>query len=156
MKRMIRMLTKLIVLLFFCMTMLLFSQEEDNHISKNKSEAEQAVKHKTTMINDITDGLLMNNFRTFSKYFANQVNVSLNRNESIVYSGNQTFYILQNYFSSRRFVNFEFTKINVSESNSYAIGEGTIIYRGIREKINLYLTISKKDENYIITQFKVY
>ncbi|MDI6766347.1 MAG: DUF4783 domain-containing protein [Bacteroidota bacterium] len=156
MERMIRLFTMLLLALFFGMTLLLFSQEEDALISKKKSETDQAIKYKTTMINDVTNGILINDMRMFSKYFAKQVYVSLNRDESSVYSSNQTLYILQNYFSSRRIVNFEFSKINISELTSYAIGEGTVKFRGIQESINIYLTISKKDGNYVITQIKVY
>ncbi len=147
---MIRLLTLLLLSLFCGMGSILFSQVEE------KSETEQAIEYKTAMINDIANSLLINDIRTFSKYFANQVYVSLIRNESSVYSSNQTLYILRNYFSSRRIVSFGFSKTNISEPTSYAIGEGMIIYRGVQEKINLYLTISKKDGNYVITQFKVY
>lgn len=155
---MIRLISLFLLSLLFGMTSFLFSQEEGGHTSKKRSETEveQTIKYRTTIINDVANGLLINDIRTFSKYFANQIYVSLNRNESSVYSSNQTLYILQNYFSSRRIVSFGFSKINISEPTSHAIGEGTVNFRGIQENINLYLTISKKDGNYVITQFKVY
>ena len=158
--------------LIFLITILVFLLGKDNpkaqvisHYRSSRGHSEKPFipqdtirisSNVTPIFYTIQDGILLSDIETFSKLFDKQVYVDLKGIESGYYSGNQAFYILKNFFSARRTVNFKFSTIREMEETPYATGGGTFIMRGNRETLQIYVALTKRDKRWVITQFSVY
>ena len=85
-----------------------------------------------------------------------QVYVNLRGGESGYYSANQAYYLLENYFKTRRLVNFNFTTIGESDSNPYATGSAGFNEKGSRERAQVYVSLSLAGNRWVITQINIY
>ncbi len=102
------------------------------------------------------DGIISGDVKSFSQYLAKQVYLDLPGEERRYCSANQAFLILQNFFGSRKTVQFKFSTVDQSDAGSFATGSGTFLLRGRREALQIYVFISKADNNFVISQFNVY
>ncbi len=104
----------------------------------------------------IEQGISAGTVGMFSGHFADQVYVSLRGGESGYYSANQAFYLLDNYFKTRRLAQFNFTTISESESNPYATGSVGFNIRGRREYAQVYVSLTRSGGRWVITQMNIY
>jgi hypothetical protein len=104
----------------------------------------------------IQEGLRAGNVGVLSPYFGSQVLCNLRDGESGYYSANQAFYLLQNYFSTRRLVAFDFSTIGESESNPYATGSVSFNVKGRREVAQVYVSLSQAGDRWVISQINIY
>jgi len=84
------------------------------------------------------------------------VYVNLRGGESGYYSANQAHYVLENYFKTRRLVNVKFSTIGESDANPYATGSATFVERGTRRLAQVYVSLTRSGERWIITQINIY
>ncbi|MBI4536042.1 MAG: DUF4783 domain-containing protein [Ignavibacteriae bacterium] len=104
----------------------------------------------------VQQGLSSGNIGVFAEHFASQVFVNLRDGESGYYSANQAYYVLENYFRSRRVMSFDFTTIGESESNPYATGSAGLSFKGTREIAQVYVSLSRAGDRWVITQINIY
>jgi hypothetical protein len=105
---------------------------------------------------DVEMGILEGDAGTFSKHFARQISLSLSGTESGYFSGNQAAYIIQNYFKLHHTIRFRLTTISLDSPNPYATGGGSFQYRGSVMQLQIYISLSRQDNRWTITQFNVY
>jgi len=104
----------------------------------------------------IQQGLASGSPAVFSGNLAPQVYLNLRGGESGYYSANQVHYVLENYFKSRRLVNVKFSTIGESDANPYATGSATFVERGTRSLAQVYVSLTRSGERWIITQINIY
>ena len=104
----------------------------------------------------VQQGLANGSAGTFSGHLAPQVYVNLRGGESGYYSANQAHYVLENYFKTRRLVNVKFSTIGESDANPYATGSATFVERGTRSLAQVYVSLTRSGERWIITQINIY
>jgi Domain of unknown function (DUF4783) len=104
----------------------------------------------------IQGGLRAGNVGVLSQHFGSQVLCNLRDGESGYYSASQAFYLLQNYFSTRRLVAFDFSTIGESESNPYATGSVSFNVKGRREVAQVYVSLSQAGDRWVISQINIY
>jgi hypothetical protein len=104
----------------------------------------------------VQQGLASGSAGTFSGHLAPQVYVNLRGGESGYYSANQAHYVLENYFKTRRLVNVKFSTIGESDANPYATGSATFVERGTRSLAQVYVSLTRSGERWIITQINIY
>lgn len=104
----------------------------------------------------IQQGLANGSAASFSGNLAPQVYLNLRGGESGYYSANQVHYVLENYFKSRRLVNVKFSTIGESDASPYATGSATFVERGSRSLAQVYVSLSRSGERWIITQINIY
>ena len=104
----------------------------------------------------VQQGLASGSAGAFSGHLAPQVYINLRGGESGYYSANQAHYVLENYFKSRRLVNVKFSTIGESDANPYATGSATFIERGARSLAQVYVSLTRSGERWIITQINIY
>jgi hypothetical protein len=104
----------------------------------------------------IQQGLASGSAAAFSGNLAPQVYLNLRGGESGYYSANQVHYVLENYFKSRRLVNVKFSTIGESDANPYATGSATFVERGSRSLAQVYVSLTRSGERWIITQINIY
>ena len=108
------------------------------------------------VFSNIQKGISSGSVELFSRHMAPQVYVNLRGGESGYYSASQAYYLLDNYFRSRRLVNFNFTTIGESDSNPYATGSAGFNFKGSREYAQVYVSLSHAGGRWVITQINIY
>lgn len=105
---------------------------------------------------DVQLGISTSNIGLLAKHFAPQIAINLRGDENGTFSSNQTYYVLKNFLKTRRIGGFEFSTMGEAEANPYATGEAELIYKGGRERVQVYVALSFDGKNYLITQLTIY
>ena len=108
------------------------------------------------IFSNVQQGLSSGTVGGFSEQMAQQVYVNLRGGESGYYSANQAHYVLEKYLKSRKLVNLKFSTIGESESRPYATGSAVSVQRGIREIAQVYVSLGRSGDRWIITQINIY
>ena len=108
------------------------------------------------IFNDIQKGIVERNIKNISRYLVGEIYVSLHGMETGYFSANHSFYILENFFRARRTVTFKFSSFGELEAAPYATGGGIFSFRGTRELLQIYVSLVKLDQRWVISQFNVY
>jgi len=113
-------------------------------------------KEYENVFSNVQRGISSGSVEAFSGHMAPQVYVNLRGGESGYYSASQAYYLLDNYFRTRKFGTFNFTTIGESDSNPYATGSARCSVRGGREYAQIYVSLSHAGERWVITQINIY
>jgi hypothetical protein len=108
------------------------------------------------IFSNVQQGLSSGAVGGFSEHMAQQVYVNLRGGESGYYSANQAHYVLEKYLKSRKLVNLKFSTIGESESRPYATGSAVSVQRGVREIAQVYVSLGRSGDRWIITQINIY
>jgi hypothetical protein len=87
---------------------------------------------------------------------APQVYVNLRGGESGYYSASQAHYVLESYLRERKLLNLNFSTIGESEAHPYATGSAISVQRGVREITQVYVSLTRSGDQWIITQINIY
>ena len=109
-----------------------------------------------TVFSDLQEGISSANVSLFSSHFHAQVHVTLRGGESGLYSANQAYYLLQNYFRDRKPAAFRFTTVGDSPTNPYATGSAAFNIRGNRERAQVYAALAYNGDRWVITHINIY
>ncbi len=109
-----------------------------------------------TLFNVIQRSLSSGNISVLAQHLAPQVQVNFRGAENGYYSANQAYYLLENYFRSRKVLGFEFSTIGESDSNPYATGGASFNIKGSREYAQVYVSLSRTGRQWLITQINIY
>ncbi|MBI5020187.1 MAG: DUF4783 domain-containing protein [Ignavibacteriales bacterium] len=133
---------------FWFMTVMAFAQPTAN-VSQFATDARKLIALTEIAIKQGE----MNNI---SSALGREVTINIRNGESGLFSSNQSVVILQNYFSTRRIVQFAFTTKQDDRESFYATGGGIFSIRGRREHFQIYVGLTIKDGRLVISQFNVY
>ncbi len=104
----------------------------------------------------IQGSLTSGNISALAQHLAPQVQVNFRGGENGYYSASQAYYLLENYFRSRKVLGFEFSTIGESDSNPYATGGASFNFKGSREYAQVYVSLSRSGRRWLITQINIY
>jgi len=104
----------------------------------------------------IERGIMTGSAETFKADLGKQVSMTMSGGENGYYSSGQAFLILQNFFSTRKPSQFEFSRINDNAANPFATGGLSFIRKGTRESVQVYVSLARQDSAWAITQFNIY
>jgi Domain of unknown function (DUF4783) len=108
------------------------------------------------VFDDVRNGISTGNVGLISRHVASSVTISLRGGETGTFSANQAYYVLDDYFKSRRFGVFEFSSIVDSVSNPYATGGTELVFQGSRESAQVYVGLSLSGKTYKVAQLTIY
>jgi hypothetical protein len=108
------------------------------------------------VFDEIEAAILAGDVKKLSPYFGRQMNLNLHAGMSGYFSSNQSYYILQNYFSSKKILSFRFTSRKPDDASPFATGGGTARTKGINEILQFYVSLVEVDSRWVISQFNVY
>ncbi|MFN0157588.1 MAG: DUF4783 domain-containing protein [Bacteroidota bacterium] len=109
-----------------------------------------------SLFDRVREGLATGNLGLFSQSFGSQVQLNLSGGESGTFSGNQAYYVLEKYIGSRKVAHIEFTTYGESSSNPYATGTMAVNTKGSRELAQVYVSLSRAGDRWVITQINIY
>jgi hypothetical protein len=101
-------------------------------------------------------GLQNNSVEYFKNELGDIVSMTISSGEHGYYSSNQAVSVLVGYFSERRLNSFEFSKIYEKGNMPYATGRFIYIQKGIQKSAQVYVSLTKQDSKWIISQFNIY
>jgi hypothetical protein len=146
------------------------SQEKDSQKERKKEvispliplkpgrEAEPTTARvlQTQVLGEIQDAISRGEMRILAQYLGPQVYLSLKGSEAGYYSANQALFVLQNYFSVHRPISFSFSTQGEVEDNPFATGRGYLNMRGIRESVQVYVSLVRHNGRWVVSEFNVY
>lgn len=90
-----------------------------------------------------------------AKFINSTTYFSLMGNINGYYTTNQAFYLLEDFFKIYKVQLFKFNQVNSFENNPYATG--TLYYesKGRKSKAQVYVSLKRIGENWIITQLSI-
>lgn len=121
-----------------------------------RSEQVAEQREVRDLFDNVKEGLVSGNLGLFSQSFGSQVQLNLSGGESGTFSGNQAYYVIEKYLRSRKVVHLEFSTYGESSSNPYATGTMAMNTRGSRELAQVYVSVSRAGERWVITQINIY
>lgn len=126
-----------------------------NSLLNERVETRQSPE-ATALLRKVERGILGGSVELFNASFAKQVSMTISGGESGYYSGGQASLILQNFFSIRKPTQFTFSRMNDSVASPYATGRLSFIRRGTKESVQVYVSLTRQDSEWVITQFNIY
>lgn len=102
----------------------------------------------------IESSLNSGDISAWSKYISSQTYLSLSNGEAGYFSSSQAYYILQDFFKNYKVVSFRFRSVNSYES-PYGIGTLTYEFRNRRVNAQVFVSLTKSGNNWLISQFTV-
>ena len=121
-----------------------------------QDEPAQARNDYKRIFESIQQGLADGNVGEFSRHLGSHVLVNLQKGESGYYSASQAYYVLESYLKNKKVISFRFTTIGESEANPYATGGAGINVKGVREFIQVYVSLSWAGDRWVISQINIY
>ena len=104
----------------------------------------------------VEKGVSTGSIVSFSNHFGPQVHVSITGRDDGYFSANQTTSVLQSYFMALKSGSFTFSRFHEKGETPYATGRLTYIARGNQESVQIYVSLSLHDTEWVISQFNVY
>ena len=104
----------------------------------------------------VRQGLESGTIESFAGLLGPQVQVNLRGGESGYFSGHQAFYLLENYFRTRRLLNLRFSTIGESDTSPFATGGAEISVKGNREYVQVYVALSRAGDHWVISRLNIY
>jgi hypothetical protein len=104
----------------------------------------------------VQHGVASGEIESLSRHFGANVYLNIRGAESGYFSANQAHYVLQNFFNQHKPVSFSFTSYGESGGSPYATGRGSINVKGNREFIQIYVSLARFKDRWIIGQFNIY
>lgn len=131
----------LLLLALFCLTININGQND----SKNRINL---------IFSEVEKSLNKGDIREVSSYFSTQVYLSLSNEKNGYFSGNQTYYILEDYFNINKINSFKFENIN-QKASPYATGTFWFNINGSKKKAKLFITLNNNTGSWKITQITI-
>jgi len=91
-----------------------------------------------------------------SRYLSPQVYISLKGSEWGFYSSNQATYVLWKFFSTYKPISFSFSTYGEVESNPFATGRGYFSSKGVRESLQIYVSLAYREGRWLLVEFNAY
>ncbi len=147
----------LILIQIFLGSLSLSGQTTRSFVPKqNLKEKEQKTQIRPeTEFENIINGLTNGNTNQISRYFSQQVYLSLRSGERGYYSSNQAYYLIDNFFNIYQPISFQITSRMFESSIPYLAGKLYCRFKGSIEVFQLYLSLSWNGNRWEITQISI-
>lgn len=121
-----------------------------------KPQAEPQNQKAIELIKKVERGIKLSTVGLDEHDFGSLISISMSTAERKYVSANQVISMLQNYFSNRRPVSFEFSHINATGPAPYATGRLVYIYKGNQESAQWYIALTHRESRWVINQLNIY
>jgi hypothetical protein len=139
----------ILLLLSFSVT---FSQTSN---LTRKTDTKNNTQQDELIFKEIESGINEGNIERISKYFGQQTYFSFSNGINGYYSSNQAFYVVEDFFKLYRVTSFKLDNIKNNNNHSYATGKYNYDNKGQRSTAQVYISLKKIGNNWIITQFTI-
>ena len=109
-----------------------------------------------SVIDDVERGIGSGSVADFSAHFPSQVSISLRDEGDGTYSSNQAYYLLDQFFRLRRFTGCKLTTVGESGGVPFATGSASFTLKGGRETAQVYLSLARSGDRWVVSQINIY
>ena len=85
-----------------------------------------------------------------------QVTMNIERQDFGYISANQATSVLNEYFAVRKPTGFSFSKIDTQAQGPFATGRLDYVRQGARGSSQVYLSLTRRDSTWVVSQFNIY
>jgi hypothetical protein len=110
----------------------------------------------TAIFSAVSRGLISGEVASFGQSLAPQVYVSLRTGEHGYFSANQASVLLEYFLRTRKIYNLVFSTISENATIPYATGSATLLYKGTRHLVQVYVAVARTGDQWFITQLNIY
>jgi len=104
----------------------------------------------------IENGIRKTTVEEFENELATLISIAIGSGQRGYFSKNQAASVLSGYFSGRRPVSFEFSSIHEQGAAPYATGRFVYVQKGNQESVQVYVSLTRQDSRWVISQFNIY
>jgi len=137
------------------LTLLLFFTNPDSP-SAGVSLQDSVASSPQAVFRSVEQGIRSGTIGSLAPFFGKQVSMTIRGSESGVFSSAQALTILKSYFSGRKLLQFSFSQMVDSVASPYATGRMILTSRGGKESVQVYLSLTRQDSQWVLTQFNLY
>ena len=109
-----------------------------------------------SVFHSIENGIRKCSVEDFEKELGTTVSLAIGSGERGFFSMNQAASVISEYFSGRRPISFEFSRIHEKGSAPYATGRLVYVQKGKQESVQVYVSLTRQDSRWTINQFNIY
>ena len=117
---------------------------------------ESSAKETRKLFDQVRQGIQAGKLSVFAQLLSPQVLVNLGGTESGYFSSSQAYYLLEEHFRLRKVLSVEFDTVHDFDATPYATGSVIYTLKGSKERAQLYVSLSKSDGKWTITQLTIY
>ena len=118
-------------------------------------ETKKVDQQEDLIFKEIESAIKNADVNKISKYFGQQTYFSFSNGINGYYSSNQAFYVVEDFFNLYKVTSFKFDYVKVDKTNSHATGTYNYDNKGQRSTAQVYISLKKIGNNWIITQFTI-
>jgi len=124
--------------------------------SPTNVQGEQQSSKVSALFQTIENGIRKSAVKDFEKEFGTTVTIAIGSAERGYFSMNQAASVLSEYFSGRRPVSFKFSRIHDTGAAPFATGRLVYLQKGNQESVQVYVSLTRQDVRWVISQFNIY
>lgn len=135
------------------------NQQSDARIKKDLSDTPnvRVDKQKAAAVFKIIEhGIQKCAVDEFDKQLGTMVSIAIGSNARGYFSMNQAASVLTGYFSRRKPISFEFSRIYEKGTAPYATGRLIYVQKGNQESVQVYVSLTRQDSRWVVNQFNIY
>ena len=107
------------------------------------------------IFNDFRNGVIHNNVSEFTKHFKGDVLIKLRNGVADYFSPNQAYFVLKDFFDSYEVVSFGYKNISAEGNFPSASGELTFKHNGMNGSALAFISLEKKNNEWVIVQITI-
>ncbi len=151
----------LVILLFSFSSQAQVKQKSELHLIKEASGTESTIliqqySKVLSIFHNIEYGIRMCTVEGFQRDLGAIVSIAIGSSERGYFSMNQAASVLSGYFSGRKSISFEFSRIHEKGNAPYATGRLVYVKKGNQESVQVYVSLTRQDSRWVINQFNIY
>jgi hypothetical protein len=151
----------IVIMLFSTFSAAQVKQQPEAYPKKEKlgissSHADQRESKSSTVFQKIENGIKKSTVEEFDKELGALISIAIGSGERGYFSKNQAASVLSGYFSGRRLISFEFSRIHEKGAAPYATGRLVFVQKGNQESVQVYVSLTRQDSKWVISQFNIY
>jgi hypothetical protein len=125
-------------------------------LSTRSFQLDQQHSKVLAVFQTIENGIRKCAVEEFDRELGAMVTITIGSGERGYFSINQAASVLSGFFSGRRSVSFEFSRIHEKGGAPYATGRFVYIQKGNQESVQIYVSLIRQDSRWVINQFNIY
>ncbi len=118
-------------------------------------ETQKKTQHNE-IFNLIERGIKGSDISEFSVFFGKQIYLNLKSGENGLFSANQAYYILQNYLSNRKIIDFNFNSFGYADDIPFAVGNLVFKYKNNHIFAQVYVSLVSTEGKWVIDKINIY
>ncbi len=107
------------------------------------------------IFDDFRNGVIYNDVSEFTKHFKGDVLIKLRNGVADYFSPNQAYFVLKDFFDSYEVVSFGYKNISAEGNFPSASGELTFKHNGMNGTALAFISLEKKNGEWVIVQITI-